>query len=185
MSALDLLLQRQSQPLLKAPAPDDAAIDTLLKIALRSPDHAYLRPWRFILVRDEGLQRLGDLFVKAAVHDDPDTPAEKLEKTRGKPLRAPLIITVVANIVEHPKVPQWEQLVSAGCAANAILYGAEALGYGAIWRTGGMAESRVVAEGMGLSENEKIVGFIYLGTPATDSNRLKPVLSPVDFISEF
>lgn len=184
MKAIDLLLNRQSHPLLSLPAPDDEEIDLMIRAALRAPDHAYLQPWRFILVRGSGLDKLGDLFVEATRQEEPETPLPKLQKLQQKPHRAPLIITVVAKTLPHPKVPEWEQLVSAGCAAHSIVLSAQELGYAAMWRTGGMAENAHVKKAMGLSNNECIVGFIYIGTQVAE-RRVKPRLEPGDYLSEF
>ena len=183
MDALELLFSRNSQPLLAEPAPTDDEIELLLKAALRAPDHAWLRPWRFIRIRGESRNRLGDLFAEALTQEE-GVPAEKIAKSRSKPLRAPLVMVVVAKTQDHPKVPQWEQVVSAGCAAQGILYAAHALGYGAIWRTGSMAENTHVNNGLGLAENEKIIGFLYLGT-ATTVGKAIPQLESADFVTDW
>ena len=183
MDALELLFERNSQPLLAEPAPSDSEVELLLKAAFRAPDHAWLRPWRFISIRGESRNRLGDLFAEASAQDDSVSP-EKVDKIRGKPLRAPLIIVVVVKTQDHPKVPEWEQYVSAGCAAQGILYAAHALGYGAIWRTGSMAENAHVNQGLGLADNEKIIGFVYLGTAKTGGKTI-PELDTADFLSDW
>ncbi len=92
-----------------------------------------------------------------------------IEKARNAPFRAPLIIAVVARCEEHPKVPLWEQEMSAGCAVMAMQMAAVAQGYNGIWRSGALTESPVVREGFGCREQDKIVGFLYLGTPQLKS----------------
>lgn len=163
MDALEALLTRTSAPRLSGPVPADAVLDNICKAALRAPDHGLLRPWRFLMISGDGRDKLGELFVQAQREDEPEASDVALEKTRGKPLRAPLIIVVIARLSEHPKVPQVEQMISAGAAAENMMIAAHAQGLGAMWRTGGMAYHPRVAVGLGLDDNERIVGFLYLG----------------------
>jgi len=118
-----------------------------------------------LLVEGDARQQLGDIMAQAALADKPDADADVLDKVRRKPLRAPTILVVVAQIKEHPKVPEIEQIITAGAAANNLVTAAFAMGVGAYWRTGGAAYHPVVKRGLGLTANEAIVGFIYLGTP--------------------
>ena len=105
MQALDLLLNRVSVGRLLEPAPDAAQRELMFRAALRAPDHGQLRPWRFITVDGEARARLGELFAEAQAQD-PTSKPEALDKARAMPLRAPLLVVVVARIAEHPKVPQ-------------------------------------------------------------------------------
>ncbi|MGV6808018.1 MAG: nitroreductase family protein [bacterium] len=164
MDAIDLLLNRNSHPALTNPAPNQAQLETLFAAAFRAPDHALLRPTRLIVIEGEGLHRLGDLFAESVLAEDSATESSLVEKARGKPLRAPMIITVVSRVVEHPKVPDWEQLLSSGAAAHSILLAAEALGFGAIWLTGPFSQHALVRAGLGLAQDERIISFIYVGT---------------------
>lgn len=167
MDALTLLTTRASQPLLTEPAPDAAAMATLLAAAARAPDHARLRPWRFIRLSGDARVRLGELFLQTLLQRDPQASPEKRDKALKAPLRAPLVIVAVARLQPHPKVPASEQLLTAGCATHALLLAAQALNYGAIWRTGDPSYDPAVAQALGLEVNENIIGFIYLGTPTT------------------
>ncbi|WP_277051690.1 nitroreductase family protein [Zestomonas thermotolerans] len=184
MEALDVLLNRVSQARLQGPAPSAAQRDILFRAALRAPDHGYLRPWRFLCVEGEARQRLGELYAAALLRKNPEAAPEALAKARAMPLRAPLLVVVIAKVQKHPKVPEEEQLLSAGCAAHGILLAAHAQGFGAIWRTGEMAHDRCVAEGLGLAANERIVGFLYLGS-VEGERRNAPQLDPVDFVSNW
>lgn len=163
-SILQLLQQRSSTPHLQGPAPSLQQLDAMLAAAARAPDHAQLKPWRFMLIQDEGLQALGELYAKATAAQGNATP-EQLAKARSMPLRAPMILVLVACLQEHPKVPEQEQWITAGCAGHAILLAAQAMELGAFWRTGPLAKSALVQQGLGLAANERIAGFIYLGTP--------------------
>ena len=184
MDALDALLNRVSVPRLVEPGPDAAQRELLFRAALRAPDHALLRPWRFLTIEGAGREHLGELFaqaqVAAAEQGAPDE--QQLAKVRAMPLRAPLLIVVIANIQNHFKVPAQEQLLAAGCAAHGILLAAHVQGIGAVWRTGELAYNAHVAKGLGLSENEQIIGFLYLGTPEREL-RTPPDVPVEDFVS--
>ncbi len=184
MDALELLQQRNSAPKLTEPGPDAAQLDVMFRAALRAPDHANLRPWRFVVVEGEARERLGELYAKALKARKPDASEADLAKARSQPLRAPLLVTVVVRISEHPKVPAVEQRLSAGCAAHGLLLAAEAIGYNGIWRTGDSAFDRNVMSGLGLAANEEIIGFLYLGTR---DGRAKPLPehNPDDFVTHW
>ena len=181
MEALDALLNRVSLGRLQEPAPDAAQRELLFRAALRAPDHGYLRPWRFLTIEGEARAKLGELFVSALLAKDPQAPEAAITKARAMPLRAPLMVVVIATLQAGHKVPEVEQLLSAGCAAHGILLAAHAQGLGAMWRTGEMAYDRNVAAGLGLGEQERIVGFLYLGS-VEGERRAAPELTPADFV---
>lgn len=163
MDALTLLLNRRSASRLTTPAPQGEELNNILAAGMRAPDHGALRPWHFVIMQDEGIKRFSQLLEKAAIEGN--LGAEVEEKARNAPFRAPLIITVIAKIKEHAKVPQWEQLVAASCTVQAMQMAAVAQGFGGIWRSGSWTEDTVVRAGLGCEENDRIVGFLYLGTP--------------------
>ncbi|WP_299806087.1 NAD(P)H nitroreductase [uncultured Shewanella sp.] len=164
MDALELLLTRQSTPRLIAPAPNTQQLQTILDAATRAPDHAGLTPWEFIIAEEDGLTRLGEVFVKALQAKGADE--DYIAKAKNMPLRAPMVITVVAKVIEHPKVPALEQQLAAGCAVMAMQQAAFAQGLGGIWRSGELAFDANVHQLLGLQARDQIVGFLYLGTPA-------------------
>lgn len=164
--ALKLLLERTSNPRLQQPAPTSEQLDLLFRAAVRAPDHAQLRPWRFIVVEGQGLVELGELYASAIQSADPAITEEQLTRARNMPLRAPMVVVLVACLQEHPKVPEFEQIIAAGCAGHGILLAAQAMGLGAFWRSGELCENSIVARGLGLQSNEKLIGFMYLGTPS-------------------
>lgn len=179
-----VIQQRVSVPRLGGKAPATTVRREIYKAALRVPDHAQLKPWRFLEIEDQNRDDLGELFAKALKAKDPDVTNVKLVKTRAKPLRAPLIVVVIASPTEHPKVPEIEQILSAGCAAQNILLASHALGIGAMWRTGSMAYDPIVREGLGLADSESIVGYLYLGEPQGNV-RSAPQLDPSDYFSSW
>lgn len=182
MDALSVLLERNAASKLTEPAPGKDDLQQIIKAALRVPDHARLRPWRFLLIEGEARHALGSLFSEATRNTRPDASQEVLQKAASKSLRAPLIIVVIAAPADNPKVPIIEQQLSAGCAAHNILLAAHALGFSGIWRTGSMAYNAVVREGLGLASHEEITGFIYLGTLSGDAKSL-PEIDPDSFAS--
>ncbi len=159
-------LNRNSTPArtLTEPAPDDTQLKQILEVALSAPDHGRLRPYRFIAIRGDARYRLSEIFVQATMRREPDIDAAYLARLREKPLRSPLIIVVVANLVESEKVPEIEQMLSAGAAAHNILLAGNALGFGSIWLTGANAYDDHVRGELGIADNERIVGFVHLGT---------------------
>lgn len=181
MDALDLLLNRVSVTRLADPAPNAAQMDVILRAALRAPDHGQLRPWRFLTVQGDARERLGALFAEALRLRQPELPDEALAKPRKMPLRAPMVLVVIARVLPHPKIPESEQVLAVACAAHGVLLAAHAQGLGAVWRTGEFAYDPYVAQQLGLADNEQVLGFIYVGTP--DGNqRTPPELDPRDFV---
>ncbi|CAH2603169.1 putative NAD(P)H nitroreductase YdjA [Rhodovastum atsumiense] len=160
---LRFLLERQSCAALVAPAPDAAALRLMLQAAVRVPDHKRLRPYRFVIAEGEGLQRLGAIMERAAVAAG--KPEEVVRRAPRMPLRAPMVITVVASPRPDPDVPAYDQELTAGCAVMALQMAAQALGYGAIWRSGWFMYDTLLQRELGLSQTERIVGFLYVGTP--------------------
>jgi len=163
MDALELLTQRTSTPALRAPAPTADQVKLMLDAACRAPDHGMLRPYRFLVIEGEALNKLGQLYLRAGLTKDPEMDEAQQKKLQNMPLRAPMIIVIIAVKQEHPKVPEVEQVITAGCAAHAIVQSAFAQGLGAMWRTGAMTHDPLVREGLEIAENEEIVGFVYLG----------------------
>jgi nitroreductase len=166
MQAIDALLRRYSGRSLIEPAPDEAALGLIFASAVRAPDHGRLRPWRFIVIRSDDRAAFGELLAdhtrrtKSAVSDD------ALERERRKAFRAPLIVAVAAIVTPEGKIPAIEQIVSAGAAAQNMLHAAFALGFNAVWKTGGPAYDDQVKTALGLEAKDAIVGFMYIGTDA-------------------
>lgn len=164
MKALEALHSRISAPRLCDPAPEQSELEAIYKSALRAADHALLKPWRFLVIQGDSRIKLGELFVEASLEQNSDISSEQKNSIRSKALRAPVIIVSISSSKEHPKVPVFEQDLSAAAASQNMLVAAHALGFGSMWRTGSMAYHRSVMKGLGLAANEKIIGFIYLGT---------------------
>lgn len=164
MDALELLTTRSSMPRLIEPGPNQEQLDIIRKAAIRVPDHMNLSPYRFIEFMGNDRQLLGDIYQHAArLNDFSD---ERIEQAGQIPYRAPLIIASCLRYIEHEKVPRNEQFASAACATMAMQQACFAMGLGAIWRTGWLAEDDYVREQLGCRVDDEIVGFLYIGTPA-------------------
>lgn len=174
------LRQRNSSPKLTTPAPSEAELNEMLLCALRSPDHARLRPWRFVSLRGDRRADFGQVLEASLLRTNPDADEAAREKARNAPLRAPLVVVVLAAVQEHPKVPAWEQRMSAGCAAFSVQLAAEAMGYASVWRTGAYTEDPQIVADLGGGANEEIVAFLYMGSRAGDRKPL-PELAPSDY----
>ena len=166
MDALIALHTRTSVNLLCQPGPSSEQLENIVKAGLRACDHRSLTPWKFLLIEGEARGKFGQLMAKAkeAADQRPISPELKA-KIQSKPMHAPTILVVVAAIKEDPKVPELEQILSAGAAAQMMMTAAHAQGVGAIWRSGSLMFTDEIGEGLDLPKNDKIVGFIYLGTP--------------------
>lgn len=162
-NGLSFLQQRNSAPRLSEPGPSAEELEQMLLCALRSPDHARLRPWRFVSIQGDRRAAFGELLRASLLRRDPDADQTAQDRALNAPLRAPLVIAVLVSLSEHPKVPFWEQRLSAGCAAFSLSLAAEAIDYAAIWRTGAFAEDKQLLRDLGGAENEEFVGFVYVG----------------------
>jgi nitroreductase len=164
MDALDAMTSRLSAPALVPPEPDAATLERILAAAANAPDHGKLKPFRFILIRGRARLAFGEVCAEAMKRREPQADAAALDRERQKALRAPLIIAVAAKVVKH-KIPEIEQVLAAGAAAQNIFLAAHAEGFGAMWKTGAPAYDPYVKLALGLSEDDAIVGFLYLGRP--------------------
>jgi nitroreductase len=169
LDAIEALTTRASPLALTEPAPGPGALAAMLRAAERAPDHGKLKPWRFIVIAGDARNSFGEVLADALRKREPELPESAIDKERGKPLRAPLIIVVGARLREHKSVPAVEQIIAAGAAAQNILVAAHALGFGAFWRTGNAAYDDEVKSALGLHAGDAIVGFLYVGTPAVSA----------------
>ena len=180
--ALKLLTTRRSFKAMElvGPAPSAAEIDTLLTIASRVPDHGKLTPWRFIVFEGDARQKAGAAIAAAFRGKYPDAKPEQVEAERARLTRAPLVVAVVSRAGPHVKIPEWEQVLSAGAAAMSLVLAAHALGYGANWITEWYAYDRAVLDALGLAPHERIAGFIHIGRPpGPPEDRPRPPLGEI------
>jgi nitroreductase len=165
---LDFLLQRRSvkAAMLSEPGPSQAQLETILTAAARVPDHKKLEPWRFIVFQGEARATFGRVLLKACLTEDKETPsAARLETERTRLLRAPTVVAAISRVTPNPAAPEWEQILSCGAACFNLCLAANAMGFGTCWITEWYSYSPAVRTGLGLTANERMAGFIYIGTP--------------------
>lgn len=180
--ALDLLKTRRSvKPMqLAGPGPSAAEIETLVTVASRVPDHGKLTPWRFIVFEGSGRVAAGEKIADVFRKDHPEATADQIEFERNRLARAPLVIAVVSRAGQHVKIPEWEQVLSAGAAAMNLVTAAHALGYAANWITEWYAYDARVLAGLGLAAHERVAGFVHIGRPdAPPEDRPRPPLAEI------
>lgn len=162
---LEFLLTRRSRPAktLKGPGPDRAALMPILTAAARSPDHGKLEPWRFIVLNGVALGRLAELTERLGRERGLDV--DKIEKSRLQFAAAVRVVAVVAAPKAQEKVPEIEQILSAGAVCLSLLNAALASGWGANWLSGWMAHDReFLTKGLDLAADEFVAGFIHIGS---------------------
>ncbi|KQR79002.1 nitroreductase [Burkholderia sp. Leaf177] len=164
--ALQVLMTRQSHWPLAEPAPDDAQLHQIFDAALRAPDHGGLRPWRFVLIRGNARHNLGEILVDLASSRSPREPRSAHEHRRGRALAAPVVIALVASVTTRTKVPEVEQLLAVGAAAMNMLNAVHAMGFGGFWATGADSYEPGMHRALGLSDSDRLLGFLFVGTPS-------------------
>lgn len=166
-SVLALLHSRKSASVktMGEPGPTPEQISEILRCAVRVPDHGKLNPWRFILFEGEARARFGDVMKARWRELHPEHGESTLGFVASMLLRAPVVVAVVSTAAEHPKIPVWEQELSAGAVCQTLLLAATALGVGCQWNTDWMCYDSKTKAAMGLAAHEKVAGLIYLGTP--------------------
>jgi nitroreductase len=166
MDALDAIQSRRTIGRLVEPAPGESVLARAFEAAVAAPDHKRLRPWRFLVIAGDARQQLGALMAKALKSEKPGASDTDLERESGKPLRAPMIIAVAAKIDTGSRIPEVEQTLAAGAATQNLMLALHAQGFGTAWKTGGSSYSSIVREGLGLADSDKVIGFIYAGSPS-------------------
>ena len=184
--AIELLKTRRSMKPreMTGPGPSASELDTILTIGARVPDHGKLAPWRFILFEGEARARAGEIISRVFARKNPQASPADIEIEKKRLTDAPLVIAVVSFTKPHPKVPAWEQELSAGASAMNIVTAATALGFGACWLTGWFAFDRDVLDGFGLKPDEKLAGLIHIGS-VTKPNEDRPRPALADIVTRF
>lgn len=176
-----LLTRRSVGPaFLSEPGPNPDQLDTLLRIATRVPDHGKLAPWRLITYAGQARQLAGERLAQLVKSREPDATGERLDVERGRFLPAPLVVGVLSAAQPHVKIPEFEQLLSAGNVALNLVHGAHALGFAAQWVTRWYAYDHEAAALLGAGADEKFVAFVHIGAPTTTiEDRPRPNLADV------
>jgi nitroreductase len=180
--AIDLLKTRRSvKPIeLDGPGPAAAELETLLTVASRVPDHGKLTPWRFIVFDGDARLKAGDTIATVFKANNPQATDEQVTFERNRLARAPLVVAVVSRAAPHVKIPEWEQVLSAGAAAMNLVTAAHALGFAANWITEWYAYDRRVLDALGVGPTEKVAGFVHIGRPVKPpEDRPRPPLGEI------
>ncbi|WP_183485033.1 nitroreductase family protein [Martelella radicis] len=181
-AVVDFLKTRRSTPVLQLgePGPGRAELEEMLTIASRVPDHGKLAPWRFIVYAGAARAEVGEALAEITLEGDAEASPERLKLERERLTRAPLVIGVVSRAAIHPKIPEWEQIMSAGAACYNLVAAANALGYGATWLSEWYAFDERAFAALGVEPGERVVGFVHIGTrKEAPFERVRPELGDV------
>jgi nitroreductase len=180
------LLTRRSVSVkeLTTPAPSEAQLEEILRVATRVPDHGKLTPWRIKILRGAGALKLGEIAAVEFTKQHPNDATEAhLTAERQRFSRAPLCLAVLSTPVLGTK-PVWEQELSAGAVCMNILHAAHALGFGAKWLTEWVAYDAEIVKALGGKDGDKIAGFVYIGSKVAEpEDRARPKLT--DIVSKY
>ncbi|SDC96930.1 nitroreductase family protein [Actinokineospora iranica] len=157
----EAIRRRRSAARVTGPAPTDDDVLDLVAAAATGPDHGLMRPWRLISVRGAARSTLG----RAAAADLPPEDEAGRDREAAKPLRAPLLLSIVFTPRENPKVPEWEQLAATSAMVHNLVLLLHVRGWGAMWRTGPASRSSAVGAVLGLAPGERSLGWLFVGTP--------------------
>ena len=179
---IDYLAARRSVPAFQMcePGPSTAEIEQILTLAVRVPDHGKLAPWRFVVYRGEERARIGEALLEMALQKNPELSEEMIAVERSRFTRAPVVIGVISTAGPHVKIPEWEQLMSAGAVCLNLLMAANAHGFVSNWLTEWFAYDEKAHPLLGIRPGEKVAGFIHIGSttfPVTE--RPRPALTDV------
>ena len=185
METIKTLLSRRSNSQLIEPIPSAEEMELVYQAAFRAPDHSWLRPWRFIEVIGEGRNKLGEAFLNSSKKID-DIDEEKEKRILGLPMRSPMIIVVISEIVDKPNVPRIEQIQSTAAATQNILIALHDMGYAAYWRTGKYSSenNKYIANELSLNTNSEVLGYLYIGTPSKEPKEA-PKLNKEDYVTKW
>lgn len=172
---LAFLGNRRSFPAaaLTVPGPDGDALMAILHLAIRVPDHRRLAPWRFIIFEGEARIRAGAMFAKRYATLHPEATDDELARERRRFCCAPAVVAVISSPDVAHKTPVWEQELSAGAVCYNLLLASNAAGWAGSWLTGWMAFDGEIAGAFGLGKDERVAGFLHLGT-AREKVRERP-----------
>jgi nitroreductase len=183
---IDFLTTRRSTVarMMGDPGPNDDELRQIMEAGMRVPDHGRLTPWRFIVIRSDARDTIGDVIVNSFKRNNPDAIQEQIEIEQERLTRAPIVIAVVSRVHREHKIPVWEQILSSGAACQTMLIAAQSMGYAAQWLTEWYAYDSDVKKAIGAEADDEIAGFVYLGNPVGElTDRARPIYD--DIVSEW
>tara|TARA_R110000787_G_scaffold48054_4_gene116041 strand:- start:15 stop:611 length:597 start_codon:yes stop_codon:yes gene_type:complete len=185
-TTIDFLLSRRSKlaRAMEGPGPTDEDLRRIMEAGMRVPDHGRLTPWRFIVIRGEAREKLGEVIAASFLKRNPEAIDEQVEIERERLTRAPVVIAVLSKVVKEHKIPEWEQVLSSGAACQTMLIAALSMGYAAQWLTEWYAYDEDVKKAVGADADDRIAGYLYLGSdPNEPTERARPDYE--DIVSEW
>ena len=173
---IDYLASRRSVPAFQMcePGPDRAELEAILTLAIRVPDHGKLAPWRFVVYQGEERRLIGEALLRLALEKNPELSEEMIAVERSRFTRAPVVVGVISKAAPHAKIPEWEQIMSAGAVCLNLLMAANAYGYVSNWLSEWFAFDDRAHDLLGIAPDEKVAGFIHIGSttfPITERPR--------------
>ena len=174
---IDFLMTRRSTvaKMMDGPGPDDADLKKILATGMRVPDHGRLTPWRFIVIRGDAREKIGGVIAAAYSRKNPDAIEEQVEIEQERLTRAPVVVAVLSRVHKGHKIPEWEQVLSAGAACQTMLIAAQSMGYAAQWLTEWYAYDADVKAAIGAEPGDEVAGFVYFGNEmAAGTERARP-----------
>jgi len=168
METLDAILTRHSIPKVKPDPVPKETLKRLLRAAVQAPNHYHVRPWRFVVLTGKSREGLGEIMAQTMKNQHPELPDSGMEIERAKPLRAPVLIAVGVDKPSDLRVLEIENICAVAAAVENLLLAAHAEGLGAMWRTGTAARDPEVKKFLGLSPNQELISFVYIGYPDMD-----------------
>ena len=178
---LDLLMHRRSLTVkdMTSPGPSEEQLHQILEIGSRVPDHKKQAPWRFLTIEGTAREKIGKTLRAVFTKNNPETSEELLDFEEKRFLRAPLVIAVISTAsADNPKVPEWEQILTAGAVCQNILIASNAMGFAGQWLSEWYAYDPDILATFGIAKKERIAGFIYIGSATKEpSERSRPDLS--------
>lgn len=182
----EFLLKRRSIVVrnMVEPGPSDDDLEKILRAGMRVPDHGRLTPWRFLTIRGDARDKMGKILGTAFRKENPDCIDEQVEIEEERFTRAPIVVAVISRTQPEHKIPEWEQILSSGAACQNMLTAALGMGYAAQWITEWYAYNDDVKAALGLEVNDRVAGFLYLGTRTEEpTDRQRPEYE--DIVSEW
>ena len=176
---IDFFLQRRSvtPALMKQGDIKKKDLNLILKAGLRIPDHGALKPWKLVVISGEKRKYFDkEVILKQYKKNNPDASVARLKLESNRIQRAHTVIAVLSTPKDHPKILEWEQVLSAGALCTTLLYSAQSLGYAASWITEWYSyDEQILIELGGSLPRDKIAGFIYIGDRIREpKDRLRP-----------
>jgi len=164
---------------------DDAIITEILTNATWAPNHGRTEPWQFTVFSGNGLQQLADFQSELYKNEAGDNFKEiTYNKLKQQPLRASHIIAIGMKRTTSKPIPEIEDIEAVACAVQNIYLSVTAYGLGGYWTTGGITYKASAKPFFGLDEQDKLLGFFYIGhvaIPSTSATRL-PIEEKVKWV---